>query len=461
MEIQKNENEDIMQLIKEKLEEKIIENNKINESEYNIEIFQNKSIDEVKIKNLKIQFNMFKIFLYSKLKKREYKTVLNQIEGNFSIYHQLHESEELLFLKIETLIKIVNNKIIKYSNSKNENTKENLRLKINNMVNLSKTSTKILKDIFKRNLICNSKLNQLKLANSNVAISIEKYYSKIIKEFNILIEEIPNVYQNEQVLYIEKIIQLLLKLILVKSSHHEKLNQIPYVNYYLSLGEKLIFNFNDYIKSIYTLNLCQEIFLCIAKQYFINHDIKKVKKYCIKCIDYCFRELIFKFGDVNIINYPNLKFEKKIFFNFSNALLFFGFCQEEKGNIFTSYKCYFLSQILSKQFLDDKYKYYLFFLNNLVNRSKQYKEIFYGLKKIGIKYLKNDIIQENIIPRNNINMINNNNSVDKYIYKKGKMNKILSLKAKKKILKIIIYHKKFQELIKDIFLLQMNYQVNF
>ena len=83
MEIQKNENEDIMQLIKEKLEQKIIEN-KINESENNIDIFQNKSIDEVKIKNLKIQFNMFKIFLYSKLKKREYKTVLNQIEGNFS-----------------------------------------------------------------------------------------------------------------------------------------------------------------------------------------------------------------------------------------------------------------------------------------------------------------------------------------------------------------------------------------
>jgi hypothetical protein len=444
MEIQKNENEDIMQLIKEKLEQKIIEN-KINESENNIDIFQNKSIDEVKIKNLKIQFNMFKIFLYSKLKKREYKTVLNQIEGNFSIYHQLHESEELLFLKIETLIKIINNKIIKYSKSKNENTKENFRLKINNILTFSKSSTKILKDIYKRNSICNSKLYQLKLANSNIAVSIEKYYSKIIKEFNILIEEIPNVYQNEQVLYIEKIIQLFLKLILVKSSHHEKLNQIPYVNYYLSLGEKLIFNFNNYIKSVYTLNLCQEIFLCIAKQFFINHDIKKVEKYCIKCIDYCFRELIFKFGNVNIINYPKIKFEKKIFLNFSNALLFFGFCQEEKGNIFTSYKCYFLAKILSNQFLDNKFKYYLIFLNNLVNRSKEYKEIFNGLNKIGIKYLTNDINHKNTNNRNNSNT-NNNNNIYKIKYKKEKMKKILSLKTNKKHIEEYYFSQKISKI---------------
>ena len=437
MEIQKNENEDIIKLIKEQLEQKIIDN-KLNESECNFEIYQNNDIDEVKIKNLKIQFNMFKIFLYSKLKKKEYKTVLNQIEGNFSIYHQLHESEELLFLKIETLIKIVNNKIIKYSNSKNENTRENFKLKINNMLTYSKTSTKILKDIFKRNSICNTKLNQLKLANTNVAVSIEKYYSKIMKEFNKLIEEIPNVYQNEQVLYIEKIIQLFLKLILVKCSHHEKLLQIPYVIYYLSIGEKLIYNFNNYIKSVYTLSLCQEIFLCIAKQFFINHDIKKVEKYSIKCIDYCFRELIFKFGDVNIIIYPNMKSEKKIFFNFSNALLYFGFCQEEKGNIFTSYKFYFLAKILSNKFLDNKYNYYFIFLNNIINRSKEYKEIFYRLNKFGIQYLKNDIPKENIIKKN---QIYNNNS-DKIIYKKEKIKKILSLKSKKKYIEEYYFSQK-------------------
>ena len=50
MEIQKNENEDIIKLIKEQLEQKIIDN-KLNESECNFEIYQNNDIDEVKIKN--------------------------------------------------------------------------------------------------------------------------------------------------------------------------------------------------------------------------------------------------------------------------------------------------------------------------------------------------------------------------------------------------------------------------
>ena len=89
MEIKKEENGDIMQFIKEKkMENKDLNKNRKKESNNNI--LNNELLNEVneeKIKNLKIQYNMFRIFLYKKLRKKEYKTVLNQIEGNYQIYH--------------------------------------------------------------------------------------------------------------------------------------------------------------------------------------------------------------------------------------------------------------------------------------------------------------------------------------------------------------------------------------
>ena len=84
----------------------------------------------------------------------------------------------------------------------------------------------------------------------NIAINIEKYYIIINKELNKLIENIKNIYQNSQVIYIEKIIQLFLKLFFVKALHHEKIFQLPYTIYYLSLGKQLINNFNDYFRNI-------------------------------------------------------------------------------------------------------------------------------------------------------------------------------------------------------------------
>ena len=393
MEIKKDENGDIIHFIKEKI--KIKNNEKTpNDSDkdfiFNDDIFHYKTINENEMKNLKIQFDLFKIFIYNKLKKKEYKTVVNQIEGNYQIYKNLHESEEILFLKTEILIKIIKNKIKKYSISKEENLKEqNNKLKYN-LLNFSRPSTKILKDIYRRNSICNSKLNNLKLASSNIAVSIEKYYSKIMKELNQFIDDIPNNYQNLQVIYIERIIQIYLKLILVKCYHHEKLFQVPYINYYLSLGEKLIINFHDYIKDIKTLNLCEEIFLHIAKEFFINQDFQKTEFYCIKCIDYCFRELIFKFGDNENISLPYLKFEKKNFFNFSLALIVLGFCKEKIGKINSSYKYYCLAKIIYKNFLCKNYKNYSFLIDNLIDRSFQYKEIILQLNKRKNGLLKNE-----------------------------------------------------------------------
>ena len=92
------DNADILQFIKgNNFKENNIKNSfEIEEKNfyYNKNLLNNDDYEE-KIKSLKIQYNMFKIFIYNKLHKREYKTVLNQINGNFQTYEILPESKEI------------------------------------------------------------------------------------------------------------------------------------------------------------------------------------------------------------------------------------------------------------------------------------------------------------------------------------------------------------------------------
>ena len=377
MEIKKEENGDIMQFIKEKkMENKDLNKNRKKESNNNI--LNNELLSEVneeKIKNLKIQYNMFRIFLYKKLRKKEYKTVLNQIEGNYQIYQILEESEELLFLKIEILIKIIKHKIQKYDYIYNDEIIDYHKDSKIKLFSSTKYSSKILKKIFQRKNICKNKLNHLKLNTMNIILNIEKYYIAIYKELNKLIEKIPNIYQNCQIIYIEKIIQLYLKLFLVKANHHEKNDQLLYSIYYLSLGKKLILKFNDYIRDIKTFGLIEKIYLYLAKLLFINQDFYNVQKYCINIITYSFKELVFRFGDKININSSEFKNnEKNNFFYLCNAILYICFCKEEIGEINIAYKLYNYVNYIYKNFLNDiDFKK---FISKLYIRGNQYNNIF-------------------------------------------------------------------------------------
>ena len=401
MNICKKDNADIIQYIKEKKEEITKKNknsnelNKSNSCDLLKGIYiSNENVE--KLKNLRIQYNMYKMFIYIKLHKKEYKTVLNQIEGNYQIYENLPESKEMLFLKIETLIKIIIQKINKYSIEKIKLTSissnESNRFK---SYSFSKNSMKLLKDISRRKSICNIKQKEIQLSNINIAISIEKYYSKINKEIKDLTEQISNFYQNSQIIYIEKIIQLYLKELLIKYYHHEKLFQYLYSNYYLSLGKKLIIYFKDYIKDTYTLKLSQYIYLIIAKQLFENKEYKKCEIYCIKVYNFCFRELIFKYGDMNLIPENLSSKEKKVFINLSLALLYIGFCKEEKGKIKRSLKYYKLCLFICTKFLINDYSLFSNFVNNIILRTENYRELYLGLKKKGIVYLKGNYLHSN------------------------------------------------------------------
>ena len=438
-------NGDIIHFIKDKIDNSI-NDNKLNESGFEFDdnkIF-NVNFNEEKISNLKVQYNMFKLFLYQKLRRKEYKTVVNQIEGNYQLYKLLDESEELLFLKIEILIKIINHKIQKYNFNEEENInqKDSNKLKIKLFQN-SKPSNKIIKKIFKKKNLCEIKYKyQNKLNNMNIAINIEKYYTIINKELNKLIENIKNIYQNSQVIYIEKIIQLFLKLFFVKALHHEKIFQLPYTIYYLSLSKQLINNFNDYFRNIETFVLIEKIYLYIAKIFFINRDFLNVEKYCFYVIKYCFRELIFRFGDKNKIILLKQK-EKKVFFNLTHSILFLAFCQEEFGKINIALQYYNLIKYINKNFLND-YRFETL-SNNLSIRANEYNFLFKYIFKEReelFKKKKYHSKKEKVSEEKNLFLSSNNNNynlIEKFFFS----NKLQKIKEKSNIT-IIETHKKLK-----------------
>ena len=429
MEIKKEENGDIMQFIKEKkMENKDLNKNRKKESNNNI--LNNELLNEVneeKIKNLKIQYNMFRIFLYKKLRKKEYKTVLNQIEGNYQIYQILEESEELLFLKIEILIKIIKHKIQKYDYIYNDEIIDYHKDSKIKLFSSTKYSSKILKKIFQRKNICKNKLNHLKLNTMNIILNIEKYYIAIYKELNKLIEKIPNIYQNCQIIYIEKIIQLYLKLFLVKANHHEKNDQLLYSIYYLSLGKKLILKFNDYIRDIKTFGLIEKIYLYLAKLLFINQDFYNVQKYCINIITYSFKELVFRFGDKIDINSSEFKNnEKNNFFYLCNALLYICFCKEEIGEINIAYKLYNYVNYIYKNFLNDiDFKK---FISKLYIRGNQYNNIFKEFFQFQNIIKAKNLINKKIDLNHKISYYSNTYYHNQTFEKKDLLKKIPSMK---------------------------------
>ena len=432
MENKKEENADIIQFINENIylhNDNSFQNQKHSN---NNSIFYDE-LNEEKVTNLRSQYKMFKIYIYKKLYKKEYKTVLNQIEGNYQIYINLPEIEEMIFLKIEVLLKILLNKIKKINRERTKKISKSDSCRYKSY-SFSKNTIKLFKEINKKNSICNIKLNRYESFNLNIIVSIEKYYLKIYKEFNYLINNIQNIFQNSQIIYIEKIIQLYLKFILIKNYHHEKIFQTIYSNYFLSLGIKLIYSFKDYIKDTITLELYQEIYLNIAKNLIKNKDFKKAENKCIKVYNLCIRELIFKYGNLNLLGNNLNSNEKKVFLHLSLSFLYIGICKEERGKINKSLKYYKLVLFLSQKFLKNGYNKFSNFINNIIFRVENYKNIFNGLQTKGIEYIKGKSLD------NNLNDINDKNNpiIMNYKFKpENNYNKTNILKKNLKLQKYI------------------------
>ena len=319
-------------------------NNNFNKEYYDEKEGHNNQLNnEDKISNLKNKYQEFKQFLYEKLNKKQYKFVIYQIELNIFTYRELKEKYELKFLKIEVLLKIVNNKIKKYHKSKLLNDYQS-KQKNHFLKRVTAINLKYYK-YFKKPSI------NLTLSTKNF-ISIENYFSKINNEIEMLVEDIDKIWDNNKIIFIEKIIQLYLKLLIVSEYYNKIENKVPNNFCYLSFGEYIINNFYSYMRNSFSLNTSEEIFLIIAKILISNQDFEKAETYCIRTVNFCIKECFLLINtDNDDLKNISFKAKEKVILNLCISLFYIGICKENKGNIGMASKYYNLSEIFIKNLL--------------------------------------------------------------------------------------------------------------
>ena len=351
----------------------------------NIEIIFNE--EENINQNLIKQYNKFKIILYEKMKKKQYKYVVNQIDMNLNNYKNLYEIDVLKFLKIESLLKIIIHKIKKYyiQPKKRNNNFLNNSLSMRHKLKRRTSFSIPLKKPFAKNSKTTTNINYL----TKYFISIESYYNRVNFELNDLIRNINYISEKNKVIYIEKIIQIYIKLCLTKEYQNLIENKIPINFYFLSLSKKLIDNFIVYMIEPKTLKISEKVLFKIIKLFIKNRDFENVEKYCYKIIKCCIKEcfLIYQedFDDMKNIYDKNTE---NVIFNLCIAIFYLGICKENEGKNKNAIKYYSLIESIYKNLLFKSQKFFKFFdlIILIKNRNEEYLET--------IKYLteQNEII---------------------------------------------------------------------
>ena len=341
--------------------------------------------DEEKSSNLKNKYLEFKQFLYEKLNKKQYKFVIYQIELNIFSYLELNERYELKFLKIEVLLKILNNKIKKYHKSKLLNdyqSKQNNFLKRMSTLNL------------KHYKLYNKKISSNLTLSTKSFISIDNYFSKIDNLLEGAIEDIDKISENNKIIFIEKIIQLYLKLLINREYYNKIENKIPNNFCYLSFAEQIINNSYSYMRNSFSLNTSETIFLIIAKVLISNQDFQKAETYCVRTVNLCIKEcFLLTKNDNDDLKQISFKSKEKVILNLCISLLYIGICKENQGNIRMALRYYSLSEILIKNLLlnDDEieeneeennnYNVFHKFILSIKQRCQDYFSIIQNLLK--------------------------------------------------------------------------------
>ena len=352
----------------------------------NIEIIFNE--EENKYQDLKNQYNKFIIVLFEKMKKKQYKYVVNQIDMNLVNYNDLYEIDILKFLKIESLLKIIIHKIKKYyiqPKKSKENYLYNSLYSNNIFKKRASFSNSLIKTIKKKNSQTTTDINYL----IKYFISIESYYSRVNLELKELIKKINYISEKNKVLYIEKIIQIYIKLCLTKEYQNLIENKIPMNFYFLSLSERIIDTFFVYMIEPKTLKLSEKVLFKIIKLLIKNRDYENVEKYCYKIIKYCIKEcfLIYQ-DDFDDMKYIYNKNTENVIFNLCIAIFYLGVCKENEGKIKNAIKYYCLIESILKYLLIKSRKFLKFYdlIILIKNRNEEYLDT--------IKYLteQNEII---------------------------------------------------------------------
>ena len=391
------------------------------EKEDNISIDQ--TIIEEKKENIilsdETRFNNLYLHLKENLSKRLYKKTIKEIDVLVENKYIEGYSQvwKISILKIQALLKIVKNKIIKYLINHYEKSK--IKAHIN---------------------------------------SIKKYFNQILKEFNKFFQnnkESKIINDNE---IVDSLMICYFDYIYYISFFHKKIGNMIESITYLSLVLKLYKETKLIAKSMRTIHKIEKCFIFLAQIFIYNEDYVSCIEYLNLAMDLCLKNIIYQTNDLleglfkgnkNQLNFnlninndafnknkieSELESEfgdkklKKILINIIMIYLYRGVCYENMGKIKNSIRSYYQSKWFLEHFFLNSNKNFLNLIKNILDKSLNFKiTIDYLDKKI--KYfehiqlkLKNQAKKDNKNKKNNLG----NNLYSKKF--KGLINKIDNLK---------------------------------
>ena len=315
------------------------------------------------------------LHLKENLSKRFYKKTLKEIDLLIqNKYLEGHDYEwKIYILKIRALLKIIKKKIIKYLINHYEKVK--IKHNINN---------------------------------------IKKYFNQVQINLNDFLE---NNFSSNDINDSEKIddlIHIYFEYIYLCSFFHNKIgNYIESISY-LSFVIRLYKETQNVVKSERTIFYIEKCFIFLIKLLIGNEDYFSAIEYSNMVMDICLKHIIYNTNDIrdgvfmgdktklqNIIknrdnNETNKnKYQTEVENSFGHkkikkiiihiVLLYFyrGICYENIGKIKNSIKCYYQCLWFIHHFFYDSYKNLSYLIQNILDKSLEFKEIIdYLLKKI-------------------------------------------------------------------------------
>ena len=309
------------------------------------------------------------------LSKRFYKTTIKEIDVLIqNQYLEGHEySWKIYILKIRALLKIIKKKIIKYLINHYE------KVKIKHNIN-----------------------------------SIKKYFNQVQINLNDFLENKFNSNDINDAEKIDDLIHIYFEFIYLCSFFHNKIgNYIESISY-LSFAIRLYKETRNVVKSERSFFYIEKCFIFLIKLLIGNEDYFSAIEYSNQVMDICLKHIIYNTNDIRdgvfmgdkiklhyLINnkediemnknkYQNEvensfghKKIKKIIIHIVLIFLYRGICYENIGKIKNSIKCYYQCLWFIHHFFYDSYKSLLYLIQNILDRSLEFKEIIdYLLKKI-------------------------------------------------------------------------------
>jgi hypothetical protein len=325
-------------------------------SSFDHTVSQEINIDEER--ELDNNFNKFLFDIKSNLAKCKYRKVIEDIETTEDIFINCRHSWKIKELKIRSMLKIANRKIIKSNDPSGSNFNSN-----------------------------------------NIAREIETWLTRIDDEIDKLNKEIQSNLacheMNDEIeMMVDISVQLLLENIYLCALFYKNDKNMDDCCAALSFGRRVIRDYVDYSKDPRTLNIAQKIYLFISSCLIGDSDFDNARSYLTMCLNLCFKELFMRVDILEGLNFTNLSKSQvhyfyKIFLNISIAFYQRGACEEYMGSTVRAIESYKQSRWFVMKFVYNTNPELAQFICDVEKRALKYDSMIKNIKeKAEIQKLK-------------------------------------------------------------------------